>query len=438
MHTGNRERGQILVLVALAMVVLIAMVGLVIDGGVAWEKRREAQNAADLAALAGTRVVAQSVGGAARTNQDVYNAISAIATANNGATVPGLGTATGAVYVDSKGVPIGGSYVTNAASAIPTTARGVKVPTNRSWTPFFLGLVGISNWNASADATARTTVGAAPVCVFCVLGTSPTFMMKSGSTQLTVNGGAIGSNSGLDCQANATLKSSGSGAGISIFGSYSPGNCSISPARTTLSSPIPDPLAFLANPTATGANFGDATDKGPNTTTNLTPGIYNSLSIQANATVHLNPGTYYFTGDVQVESSSLLTGTDVTLVFMNNANFKPKSGTANVQLSAPLPTNLGATYPGLLMYFDRRGTHTIQTQASSTSWLQGTIYGAPNPADPLHTGTFLDMESNASVAAMNGLVIVGSATLTSGSNMNVTYNGNQNVQLPGGPAGLVQ
>ncbi len=437
MDTGNRERGQILVLVALAMVVLIAMVGLVIDGGMAWEKRREAQNAADMAALAGTRVVAQSVGGAARTNQDVYNAISAIATANNGATVPGLGTATGALYVDSKGAPISGSYVTNAASAIPATARGVKVPTSRSWTPFFLGLVGISNWSASADATARTTVGASPVCVFCVIGTSPTFKMQDAATSLVVNGGAIGSNSGLNCQANSTLTSAGVGLGMGIFGTYSPGNCAVTPARTALSSAIPDPLAFLADPTATGTNFGPATDKGPNTTTNLSPGIYSSLSIQANATVHLNPGTYYFTGDVQVESSSLLTGTDVTLVFMNNASFKPKSGTANVQLSAPLPTNLSATYPGLLMYFDRRGTHTIQTQASSTSTLQGTIYGAPNPSDPMHTGTFLDMESGSDAAAMNGLVIVTSASLKS-SKMNVTYNGNQNVQLPGGPAGLVQ
>ena len=46
------ERGQILVLFTLALVAMIAMVGLVIDGGAAYAQRRTQQNAADLAALA--------------------------------------------------------------------------------------------------------------------------------------------------------------------------------------------------------------------------------------------------------------------------------------------------------------------------------------------------------------------------------------------------
>ena len=428
MHTGNRERGQILVLVALAMVVLIAMVGLVIDGGVAWEKRREAQNAADLAALAGTRVVAQSVGGAARTNQDVYNAISAIATANNGATVPGLGTATGAVYVDSKGMPIGGSYVTNAASAIPTTARGVKVPTSRSWTPFFLGLVGISNWSASADATARTTVGAIPVCVFCVIGNSVPFSLQSGA-KITVDGGAVGSNSSLDLSSGGKLLSTGAGAGITV---YSGGTssvcgsppCQIAPVPGLSSSVLPDPLAFLPDPVASGPNQGTPAIKGPGTTTTLNPGIYGGLTIEANATAKLNPGTYYFTGDISIQSNGALTGTGVTLVFLADANYKPQSN-AVIQLAAPAT----GPYANLLFYFSRTGQHTMQMQSSSTSSFTGTIYGK---------NTFLDMQSGTTGATVNSMVVVGSVNDQSNSTFAVTYNGNQNVQLPGGPAGLVQ
>ena len=48
-----QERGQVIVIFALAAVVLIAMVGLVLDGGAAFAHRRDAQNAADLAALFG-------------------------------------------------------------------------------------------------------------------------------------------------------------------------------------------------------------------------------------------------------------------------------------------------------------------------------------------------------------------------------------------------
>jgi len=47
------ERGQALIIVVFAMVGLIGMVGLAVDGGLAFSDRRQAQNAADTAALAG-------------------------------------------------------------------------------------------------------------------------------------------------------------------------------------------------------------------------------------------------------------------------------------------------------------------------------------------------------------------------------------------------
>jgi len=47
------ERGQTLVIFALAFMGIVAMLGLVIDGGAAYAYRRDAQNAADMAALAG-------------------------------------------------------------------------------------------------------------------------------------------------------------------------------------------------------------------------------------------------------------------------------------------------------------------------------------------------------------------------------------------------
>jgi hypothetical protein len=50
----EEERGQSLVLVALAIVGLIAFAGLALDGGLAYAKRRIAQNAADSGAIAGT------------------------------------------------------------------------------------------------------------------------------------------------------------------------------------------------------------------------------------------------------------------------------------------------------------------------------------------------------------------------------------------------
>ena len=48
-HRARRERGQIIVIFALALVAIIAMVGLVLDGGSAFAQRRDEQSAADLA-----------------------------------------------------------------------------------------------------------------------------------------------------------------------------------------------------------------------------------------------------------------------------------------------------------------------------------------------------------------------------------------------------
>src|ERR1051326_344389 len=47
------ERGQALILIALAAIGLFAMTGLAIDGSAKFSDRRHAQNAADAAALAG-------------------------------------------------------------------------------------------------------------------------------------------------------------------------------------------------------------------------------------------------------------------------------------------------------------------------------------------------------------------------------------------------
>ena len=55
---GAPERGQILVMFVGGIVLLFLIAGLVIDGGTAFLSRRDAQNSADVAALAGTKQLA--------------------------------------------------------------------------------------------------------------------------------------------------------------------------------------------------------------------------------------------------------------------------------------------------------------------------------------------------------------------------------------------
>src|SRR5713226_3041120 len=58
----THERGQSIVLIALMMAGLVAFVGLALDGGQVFEMRRQAQNAADAAALAGGDELAEGQG----------------------------------------------------------------------------------------------------------------------------------------------------------------------------------------------------------------------------------------------------------------------------------------------------------------------------------------------------------------------------------------
>jgi Flp pilus assembly protein TadG len=150
-HSTGR-RGQMIVLFALALAAIVLSVGLVIDGGNALVQRRGAQNASDFAALAGARVIAEWVGGDTVNGSDanVRSAIDAAVRANGGTSVV-FGAPNGPRYVDGSGALLG--YV--STGAIPATTSGVTLTSNRSWRPYFLGIIGVSSWTATAAATAN-------------------------------------------------------------------------------------------------------------------------------------------------------------------------------------------------------------------------------------------------------------------------------------------
>lgn len=146
-HPG-REPGQMVVLFALSLVAMLLVAGLVIDGGYAYAENRATQNAADFAAMAGTRIIGEQLTGntANGTAANVTAAIQGALTANNAQ----LDAAT---YIDEAGSSLGD--VVGAAS-IPAGANGVVVNAKTTWRPFFLGIIGVSSWSAGSTATATT------------------------------------------------------------------------------------------------------------------------------------------------------------------------------------------------------------------------------------------------------------------------------------------
>jgi Flp pilus assembly protein TadG len=151
-RTAKDQQGQVLVLFAVTLTVILLTVGLVIDGGNGLTQRRDAQNTADFAALAGARIVAEWIGGDTSngTDTNVKNAIIKSVEANGGDSIT-FGSPDGPTYVDEEGHAAG--YV--GAGTIPSDAVGVRVTARHTFDTYLLGLAGMSSLNADATATAR-------------------------------------------------------------------------------------------------------------------------------------------------------------------------------------------------------------------------------------------------------------------------------------------
>lgn len=143
----GREAGQALVLFTFALVAIIAMTGLVLDGSTVFAQQRVAQNGSDAAALAGGLVIVEHLrGDSPRTNANVYQAIDAMADKNE---LEGWT----AEYTNFRGDPTGTS-VQNNGGTIPSGAWGVRVDGSRSAPTSFSRILGIESMAAGAGATA--------------------------------------------------------------------------------------------------------------------------------------------------------------------------------------------------------------------------------------------------------------------------------------------
>lgn len=153
MSTPSRtgERGQILVIVAGGMIALLLLAGLVLDGGVALLNRRDGQNTADVASLAGTRLIADHYVDPAivYTQADIYAGVETSVQAND-CTSTGTPCTWTATFVNLSLADV--APVTNAAAAIPSGAVGVKVNVHREPGTFLAGMAGISHWDVDTQA----------------------------------------------------------------------------------------------------------------------------------------------------------------------------------------------------------------------------------------------------------------------------------------------
>jgi hypothetical protein len=159
----RRPQGQALVILVMSIIPALLMCGLIIDGGNAWAKQRETQNAADAGADAGATILAKRDGKSQACTTDVCwdgKVKAAVTDAGNdkgvtmlfcGSNPPDLTTSQCTYYTDFNGAALG--LVGNGV--IPLTTAGVRAIGTKQFNTYFARIAGINTYTAGADATAR-------------------------------------------------------------------------------------------------------------------------------------------------------------------------------------------------------------------------------------------------------------------------------------------
>ncbi len=383
---------------ALALVALLGVVGLVVDGGNLMATRRRAQNAADSAALAGA-VALLKEGSAARAQADALSYAQENGFSNSGGAV---------VTVNSP--PTSGPRAGDATC--------VQVSIKQSLTTYFIRILTrtpSSSVVAEATATTRDRDGTDDG-VICLHPTDAQSLHLDGTTQMEVVNGGVMVNSG---NANAALQmddaSRLTASRVRVTGgTLVSGSSSILPNKPlTGVPPVVDPLANMPPPdpqalglqTKPGVNtmngvtmpptivqdtidsvlaggtstslldgalglLGLSGSDAPLTPISLTPGVYKG-GIQVNNTqLVLAPGIYIMDGGgFQAYGASTVTGTGVMIY--NTSYSQPAApivvaGEGKVTLSA---LTEGA-YKDMLFFQDPTNTY------ASGVWAQGNITAA--------------------------------------------------------------
>ena len=355
-----KERGQALIMIALAAVVLFGLAALAIDGSILFSDRRHAQNAADTAALAAalakTRGKDYITAGFSRATSNGYdnNGTSNVVVISTSKTDKGNCADTGMDITVTITSHVNTTFArilgwTQLTNIVTSTARACDVAGGK---PLYAGS---SVWSTKSGVACN--------------GTSSENIHNGGTGNVNLYGGGLGSaNADPDCVnlngGDTQLLQNGSDcADITTAASSAPklggvgGTCSSSPNTNATFSDPPADLGITCN--------GNATVSG-NT---MSPGNYTGSFPPANVTT-LKPGTYCIWAGNQnfkLNGGDTLTGTGVTIV-MNSGSID-WGGNSSVQLTAPTTGN----YKGLLIYYPPGNSDPVYMQGTGDNTFTGTV-----------------------------------------------------------------
>jgi hypothetical protein len=388
------ESGQSLALMLVMLVALMGMVGLSVDGGRLYAERRQAQNAADNAALAGAWAICA---GATDAEPAALAAAATHQFNNDGVTNT----------VTVQYPPASGAYAGNG--------EYVQVSISTGFSASFVQLVYEDDLQLGAAATARCR-GKYDFAVLALdESTEVRGLQITGNGDLIVTGGGVMANSHHPTQA---LYESGNGVltaePINVSGGVT-GDGFSPAAPITGAAPVPDPLAADLNPPPKPPGTCTTIDVNGNSNYTLDPGLYCEISASSNTNIFLNPGVYYIEGPggLSVTGNANIDGDGVVIYLDETATGVTMSGNSDIDITSPT----SGPYAGLLLYMDPANSNSISITGNGAWNGSGTMY-AP--------GATMDLSGNAGVSNFNSMLIAKTIILGGNSDVIINYDAGQN------------
>ncbi len=387
------ENGQSIILIVFAIVGLIGLTGLTVDGGLAYSDHRQAQNAADSAALAAAL---------AKIRNQNWSSAGLVLAASNGYTNDGV---LSTVTINNPPI-VNDCNPNDTASLYVGNNEYIQVIIRSNVNTSFGRVVGIAQVNNCVEAISRAeppTGGGGNAAIFAGSETCQNSIDWSGSN-VNIFGGVTSNNDvkvgGSTNYVEGILNYVTSIDGPANKITYNPPP----PANPVQTSPQNYPVIFDINDYAPGGSKAAAVQsagKYYSCNCKMDIGWLTSNGMYNDSTDTLKDGLYYTTGEIDLSASDII-GNAVTLVARDKVSFSGSSHTLRPYID------------GLLIYTDAQGpnqcnTAVVKMSGSSHDW-SGIIY-APNG--------LIEM-SGSSNTSMHG-TLIGNTVKVNGSGINITY-----------------
>jgi len=366
LHKCNR-RGNVTVIVAICLSVLVGFAAIAIDGGLIQHNRRWTQAAADAAALAAANELYR--------NYPAQNGLDP-----NGSAVVKAKAAAAANGFNDDGVtskvivlipPTSGSHVGKAGYAEVIIEHYQDAAFSRIW--------GTKNITISSRAVAMGAWVPFRNGILVLNPTEPNSLNNNGGGSVQVLNASIIVNSSAPDGAIAT--GGGVLAASKFYLSGDPGwstsgGGTFQGAIYSKEPPTPDPLAYLDPPDKSLLTLqsNNATHIGGGRTVTLSPGVYKGgISVTGQATVIMLPGIYYmenggfsFTGQGNLSATGVMVYTDPN----SNSDTINVNGLGSINWTPPAT----GPYTGIALWQRRDSTNTVTMSGNGTSSISGTFY----------------------------------------------------------------